>query len=280
MIMKFAAAAVIIFFAGCNSSVDPGPVNGYPAIQGNTWNYNAFASLTNFRPLQTGASFRDTSIMWRSIVRAEGSDTLLDSIATLKFTTRDTGAANSSGVQHYIVHGDTLLLFAYYNPSLALPKQGSGLRYTVAGRQFPSLEALMQTMSDGMVGSDTLWVELNPPPVLIFPLTVGREWQYRHTPFIINKKIAGTENVSTALGDIACYKIQWTWDINADGKPDSLLTGTDYVNNKGLIKRTFILNNVTISMAESPDPIGTVDLKNEWVVSSFEGALYPKFSGR
>ena len=136
MIRNIAVAAVIIFFAGCTSTVDPGPVNSYPGAQGNTWNYNALASLTNFQPLQAGASFRDTSITWRSIVHAEGRDTLLDSIATLKFTIQETGVFNSNGVQHYIVHGDTLSLFAYYNPSLALPKQGSGLRFTVAGRQF------------------------------------------------------------------------------------------------------------------------------------------------
>ena len=164
---------VIAGMMGCNSAVDPGPVTNYPLTKNNSWSYDVAASLTNFRPSRAGATFRDTSISWFTRVRAEGTDTLLDSIATWKFTTHDTGAVTSEGVQHYIVNGDTLFLFAYYNPNLALPKSGSGYRYSLGARDYSSISELIKTLTaeDNLV--DTLFVELSPPPVLIFPLVIG-----------------------------------------------------------------------------------------------------------
>jgi hypothetical protein len=269
------ATVVLMCMMGCNSTVDPGSVTNYPLSKNNSWSYDAAASLTNFRPAHAGITFRDTAISWITRVNAEGSDTLLDSIATWKFTTHDTGAVISDGVQHYIVSGDSLLLFAYYNPSLALPKRGLGYKYSFGRKQYNSVDELIKTLTAEISAVDTLWVELYPPPVLVFPLTIGKEWTYRTVPFRINKKIVGAENVSTPAGDFACYKIQWFWDINGDEKWDSSLTGIDFVNNKGLVKRTFEFKNLILSSSGSPDPLGYIDLKNEFTVKAFEGAIYP-----
>ena len=271
---------VIAGMMGCNSAVDPGPVTNYPLTKNNSWSYDVAASLTNFRPSRAGATFRDTSISWFTRVRAEGTDTLLDSIATWKFTTHDTGAVTSEGVQHYIVNGDTLFLFAYYNPNLALPKSGSGYRYSLGARDYSSISELIKTLTaeDNLV--DTLFVELSPPPVLIFPLVIGKEWTYRSEPFRINKKIIGAENVNTPAGTFACYKIQWFWDINGDEKWDSLLTGIDFVNSKGLVKRTLVVKNLVLSSSGSTDPLGYIDLTNEFTVKAFEGAIYPAVSAK
>ncbi len=268
-----------IAILGCNKAVDPGPVNSYPTIKDNTWNYNASAFLTNFRPIVVGATFRDSVIRWNAQTQSGGRDTLRDSIETWKFIVSERGVFNLDGIAHYITRGDSLKLFAYENPSLALPKQNSRYHFNIAGRHFNTLQHLFTEFygenQESNVSGVSLYYESNPPPVLIFPLTVGRQWTYRPAPFRIDKKIVGTERISTPAGDFACYKMQWFWDTNTDGKWDSLITGYDFLSSTDLIKRSIEVKNVVLSDETNPEGIGYIDIINEYVITDLEGSIFP-----
>jgi hypothetical protein len=264
---------IILLFSSCNKSVEPPDVKNYPLTAGSVWNYDGRFETFNFRPLNDSATFRDTVIERTLRVECIGNVVLRDSVSTIKFISTQSDFVGTSS-HYYVLQQDTLFQYAYgrIGGSIIMPKQHAKYKYHIAGLTFSSLQDAVRFFEESIEQfADSIIFDVRPPKTLVFPLKVGLEWSYRKRgyPFGIEKKVIGTENLTTPQGIFSVYKIQWFWDINNDGIRDTTISGFDYVGNQGLLKRTFLFTAFAVTV-DDPAPIGYVDAKDEFTITSFD----------
>lgn len=261
---------------GCNKSLDVENVPFYPAVSGNIWMYSGMDTVVNFRPIYPGVHFRDTSTHWVTRIDSLTNVILHDSVPTLSFRSTDTFDSLNQFIGHhyYITKNDSMFLFAYDGGSGVLPKKSSHYHFTVRGILFTSLEDIhryVRGMELSPQATVSIVYEERPPKVMVFPLHVGTEWTFRergYPSFFIGKKITGTESISTPAGELATYKIQWSWDFDNNGVADTDIQAFDYVTKNGLMKRTIILKNAVIT-EDDPTPLAYVDIEETYIITSF-----------
>ena len=280
--MKCALSTLCVMMLGllaCRSSTEPASeVNNYPLSAGYVWNYTGQYATFNFRPLRQGATFRDTVIQWPAKAEIVGRAVLRDSIDTWKFRSTTALSHTAFDEQYYLLNGDTLYQYAYRSGNLGFPKGFSPIRFVYQGRAFESLDEMFDVLTNGFPfnygepRADSIVYELTPPRVLIFPVRDGLQWSYRPkgTPGgRIDKKVVGVEQIPLPAIIYSTHKIQWLWDLNQDDIWDTTLVGFDYINAKGIIKRTFIFKDVEATSEQNPDEvIGLFDVKFEYLLKS------------
>ena len=266
-------AGVLLLIASCSYPPEPvSQIDHYPVKAGNTWSYTKTFSLYNFRPLISGFPFRDTSYAQQVTVEALGQELLNDGMNAWKFRTTGSGSP-VVGYNFYRQTRDAFLSVAYVNPWLVAPLQSSPIQYHYAGKAFGSIAEMASFIEgnpQGMPGlsGDSLIYETIPATAFLFPISVGREWEYRAPlPFLnwrIHKKVIGTMPLYLPAGAFSSYKIQWFWDTKNDGTWDPKMSGYDYITPQGLGKREFFLRDVAVFSDVSADTIALVDLKDEY----------------
>jgi hypothetical protein len=271
----------ILIVAGCTKDTLTGSLPStprYPFAAGNEWHYTRTLSTFNFRPIRTGATFRDTSVVTWYDVKVIGRDTLRDSIPTWKLQSTFSDSINPSrtGYTFYRELADTVILIAYNSDGFATPKQISSVRIHFAGKIFNSLPELFQKIEyvelSGMISStrsDSLTFEARPVRSLVYPLDVGKEWTYREigSPWYMKKKVVGAEWFTISRMFTPSVNIQWFWDMNNDSVIDTTITGNEYIGTEGLLGRTFIFKNFAV-FGDDPTPIGYFDVKDELKIRS------------
>jgi len=268
---------LLVLVLACCSPTDVGPVNNYPAATRSFWYYSCTDSVFNFRPTKP-VQFNDWITYSNARVEILGRDTMADGKEAMKF--KETTDLYGTRVNYYRRSGDTLLLIAHagYNSNSALLKGSSGHAYVFGGHRFRTVGELCAVMTtEAMLpasfNADTIIYEATPPRVLLFPLSVGKEWTMRQrmdtNGVTVNKKVIGSEVLTMPPGLMPVFKIQWFWDVNNDGVWDSDFICYDYVGDRGMVKRDIMFKNVVITTSECPDGIGLVDVLSEKRLNSF-----------
>jgi hypothetical protein len=276
--MKAVFFMILTFFflAGCNKSLDVQPVTSYPIQSGNIWMYAGIDTVYHFRPLVSTVHFKDTAVHWTTRIDSLGEVILQDSVHTWAFRSTDSfDTSHVIGYHYYTRNNDSLFLYAYSSASGGLPKKLSGYHLVFQGITFGSLGELHQYIRQaeripGYSATGTIVYEERPPKAMVFPLRVGSQWTFRERgyPFFIGKNITGTASVPTPAGEFAAFKIAWWWDMDNNNIADTNIEAFDYVTNNGLMKRTIVFKNATITNGD-PTPLGYVDIKEEYSITSF-----------
>lgn len=257
--------------AACKST-GPEQADRYPLAAGNEWVYDHTISYSNFQPVNPGTPLPFDTSETRSTVRVGivGQETLRDSLPAWHFSFQD-GTNVLSHRWHRVIQ-DTLFVYAYSGPGLALPKASHEFAFVIGNRTFDGAGKLLRFLevppSDYPI-FDSIIYEQRPPKSLVFPLRIGLAWNFRERgyPFGIGKQVLAYESISLPAGVFGVHKIRWFWDVNNDGMWDPNMEGYDYVNARGLVRRVFLIR-AAITLGD-PDPIGYIDITQDFALRSF-----------
>ena len=265
---QFVPIVLLAIFLSCNKSVEPLNVPTYPFTAGKVWNYRAEESLFNFHPTQVGVTFRDTSFIWSATVKARGDSLLHDTVATSKVTVSESLPELQPSENYYLLRNDTLYLYAWLsgNGDPILPKKSPPYRFLYKNYAYRDGQELYQSIggriySTPTTSAESLYYSSSPPSIFVFPLRVGASWIVTSLAGI-TKKVIGTESITTESGIFSTYIIEWSRST------DSTLTEKEYLSDKGLIKRTFVVRGLIVASSTFPEGFGTIDLKLEYVLTS------------
>ena len=87
---------------------------------------------------------------------------------------------------------------------------------------------------------------------------------------MIKKKIAESEVLETPAGTFFCYRIEWLYDINYDGRLDDDIHLADYYSAIGLVRRSIKIQDLVITDENSPDGIGVFDYSEEYQLINYQ----------
>jgi hypothetical protein len=282
-----------LFIALCCAAIlssckDSAPVNGtestttapgsarYPLEVGKVWHYRGTNKLQNFRPTVIGAQFPDSSWSWDADTYTPGLVRLPNGQWTWCVHIDE---GSSSADYYYLLEHDTLFLYAYSGSAQIAPKRSGGIGFTFAGRRYGSAGELATLLRSELVPPRIpsspldLIYDPRPPKALVFPLTTGQEWDYS-TPqgaFHIGKKVVGT--LPLIMGGRLWWatNVLWRWDINNDLRWDDDIEGEDAISDGGILRRSRIVRNLTITTESSPEGIGLIDFSTEYTLTSITG---------
>lgn len=264
---------------GCRQSATEGGATAlihYPLAVGNTWTYRATYALTDFRPSRPGVSIRDSVITTTAVTTITGKRILNDSLDAWEFRTVESDSPASVTTYHYYrAIGDTLFLIAYSNGGIFTPRHAIMKRFSFAGHRtsfIPELFLNFDKRSERVQrGPDGLIYEDSPPKAYVYPILPGNEWTYRKAgyPFRIGHKVIGVSNVGSSGSALSGLTIAWMWDLNADDVWDTDATGLEYVGEKGLLKRDFILKHVRIDDNDG-NALGTIQLRQTFEFAAIQ----------
>lgn len=249
-------------------------IQTYPLIPGTVWNYKVQYEIFNVRPESLAQYYQDT-LTWYASVELVGRDTLRDSIPVWKFISKewDDTLTYSPAFSYYSLHNDTMRLIAYSGGSLINPKVNSRNNNYDKRTFIDSLRKLFwqDFFINSLTPSDSLYFEVKPPIVLIFPLRHGLHWTFRERkyPFLIEKKVIGTKILSLPNTSPLSIMIQWFWDIDGNGNLDTDITGFDYITFDGIVKREFIFKDFVLKI-DDPENFGFVDTRQSFTLISIK----------
>lgn len=253
---NFLLLLIVPFILTCtNNPVGVVQYDWYPLAVGNSWEYTRFYAFVNLQSDTTcPLPFPDTLF---STVRVQISkmDTLLDSIPVYELSkTIQDSFTSYTGLAYYNNLEDGLYFYAYYN-SINLPPlhNSTGKSLSFKGKYFSSINEILEWLErmsfSTSLTSDSLIYYLPPRKSIQYPLQTGNQWTYGivggHIRF--DKKIISYELVTVPAGSFSCYKIQWLFDLNDDGKWESDIEFFDYISSIGIVKRSTLLKDLRIT---------------------------------
>jgi hypothetical protein len=99
------------------------------------------------------------------------------------------------------------------------------------------------------------------------------EWLAKAPPeeLSIKKKAIDRVQIQVPAGIYTCARIQWLYDVGSDGNWDTDIEAYDYISQIGLVKRTRIYHDVTVTTHEYPLGIGTSDIAEVWELTQTQG---------
>jgi hypothetical protein len=248
----------------------------YPLKVGHTWEYIRESSTFNFRSHTADIIRSDTTIFSDVIMEIVGVDTLRDSISTYVFYEQLTDMENrtSRSWSYYSNQDDGLYLVAYKDPGHVIPKSLVKKRFYFKGRHFSEIWEAAFLVQKGFLSCyqrlDSLYHEDPPLKSLHYPLKTGLQWVYTEgeDSWRIEKKVLRKEQVQVPAGQFICYKLQWLFDMNADGEWEDDIEFFDFVCPQGLIRREILFKDVGWFQGTSPhEPMALVDIKDEFKLS-------------
>jgi hypothetical protein len=271
--------------AGCGDDKPSGPILGdfaYPLQVGQIWKYSGRQYSFNFVP-ESLAINHSTNYNYVSTVQVMQKTKLLDTLDVYSFreTAVETGAGTSENRGYFNNRPDGFYCYAYGGTSSMMqPRKIAPTQYQLMfhGKALDNIERLVGTFLLSPSGqapqSDSL-TNIEDPPFhsLKYPLNAGSEWPVRIPPKLapINKKAIDRVQVQVPAGVFACARIQWLYDIGSDGSWDSDIEAYDYISEIGLVKRTRVYHNVTVTTHEYPLGIGTCDYADVWELTQTQG---------
>jgi hypothetical protein len=108
----------------------------------------------------------------------------------------------------------------------------------------------------GQFQADSVWYD---PPLLVLRYPLGGTWRYHDSTDSLgwtDKTLAGTSKISTPAGSFDCYRINWSFQGSLGGREV-----VEYVSEKGLIRRDWVLRDVEISGGSIFDSYDIVQLQ-------------------
>jgi hypothetical protein len=288
--MRRVAIVVTAFFAmtlitvSCKQSTGPSPVSAsYPFAAGNSWTYLITDSMTNIKILRPGWNRQDTVVHSVATVTCQGKVVLRDSLTAWCLRTVYNNQQYTAD-HYYTFPGDTMKCVAYAGSEImTLPKHNPEVRFQCGGRTFSSLAELKRTLIPDDPGfapspAGEIVYETDPPVALIYPLAIGRNWDYRtgsNGIVQIHKTIIETGTVRVPAGTFEASVIRWQWRWTFGGDPgwDSTMTGYECVSHQGLLKREFLIRNFAVTDEES-NVFATMDFIHQSVASSLPSFIF------
>jgi hypothetical protein len=266
---------IILMSLSCNQSTTVGipavTVSTYPFTSGVQWNYQAQFALTNIRGVRPGVVITDTVTIWNAHVTVIKDTLLRDGIMATKFVAAESLSRVLQSEKYFRIRNDTLFPIAWsmnYGIPI-LPKRKSDYSRFSIDQLNNSLQQLLnyseQFHFPYTASSDSLYYTSESLPLLIFPLRVGLEWDYlpHSSPAgQIHKKVTGIESVSLPAGARSAFVIEWTWENYPT------ISETEYIDDTGLLKRTWLQKSIILTTETFPDSAGMADLYMEYVLTS------------
>lgn len=249
--------------------------NWYPLAVGNSWEYSRFFASINVRPDTVSVPFADTFFSTGK-VEVTKKDSILDSIPVfelfevLKDNLDEYPSWNyfnnlEDGLYYYGSNGIS------YLPPLQSPTKKS---FYFKGRYFSNVREIVDWLEEAVCvplsNSEILDYYIPPRKRIQYPLRIGSKWTYTQAgdPWRIDAKIIRIEAVTVPAGMFYCYKIQWLYDLNDDGKWDSDIDFFQYVHSVGVVKWKILFKNVQY-IDELGNLIATFDALEEIQLTDF-----------
>jgi hypothetical protein len=269
---------------GCSDDKPSGPILGdfaYPLQVGQIWKYSGIQYDFNFVP-ESLATNHSTSYSYVSTVQVMQKTKLLDTLDVYSFReiVVQSGASTYECWHYYNNRPDGLYNYAYggtntwMQPRKIAPTQ---YQFTFQGKPLDYIRRLVGTSllsPSGLTSQSDSLTHIEDPPFhsLKYPLNAGSEWPVRIPPKLspINKKAIDRVQIQVPAGIFTCARIQWLYDLNNDGNWDSDIEAYDYISQIGLVKRTRVYHNVTVTAHEYPLGIGTCDMAEVWELTQVQ----------
>jgi len=267
------------------NGIPPLPISSYPMKIGNTWNYSRMFGTFNFRPIDSTASYTPDTVYGTGTVSVVGSATLpatwppsADSIETTVFKTVETESGYPDtiiGHRYFSADSSGLYLHGYSGGGLYGPTAREGFaQYSFHGITSSSIRGLVDAilLEANYLEADTIIREIPPLKTIQYPLTTGDQWTFRAAGSLFRiDKLVGQERYGPVNGMLFRYfEVNWLYDFDNDGAWDENIRVTDFISDKGLVKRTVELKDIIVTGPGGPDPIGLLDAKDEMVVTSLQ----------
>jgi len=204
-----------------------------------------------------------------STVEVIRTDTLLQSMPVYVFQEilyEQLYQRSFQSISFYNSQSDGFFLYAYRLPpnDKVLPKgsypTARSFRYHLSTTMLPMIEPIWGRTVGTSTVTDSLIFENPPVQVLPYPIGPGLQWKVRRFDgsFRLDKRVISKELVTVPAGDFECYKIQWLYDMDGDGKWDEDVIAYDYISDQGLIRRIWKWRNNTWTGAAG-DTLGTFE---------------------
>jgi hypothetical protein len=259
--MKLKQLLIIISLSGIllgcdNKSGNVAPtVEDYPMTVGSEWIYNRLIIMKYFESKTSDKVTEIDSINFTVKVWIDKDTVLNDTLPVKVFRSQESDEGSVSTL-FLNMDKEGLKTYAYSNPmgATAFAKKGT----TIKPDFVPYLN--MATEGKARAKSDIVF-EDKPALNIKMPLTLGSSWTYRYPtetiPLQIVKKVTGTETINIAGENFSCFKIQFEYLYSPAFEGISL---TDWISNKGLIKRKTVHKRVTLTYRDGEPSDSNVQL--------------------
>ena len=263
-------STILISFAGCDKDDDDSPNMDfkYPLTVGNSWDYELLF-IDDYDSLAESIGYCDDTLNYTASVEIISNEMIFDSIETFNFKIIEevyAGIYQTNEYYNNIAHN--FINYGYTSGSMITPKIDQQKQYIVFNDiKFDNILELSKWITNGsrLTKFTKDSIIYDPVNTLVYPLEEGRTWIYRepNQPFGIDKKIIGTEIISTSAGEFNCWKIEWIYT-------DSLFQDIeffDYIAEEGLVRR--IIKSQFYIANEIGEIIGTSDFIEEQILVDF-----------
>jgi len=270
---------------GCGDDKSSGPILGdfaYPLRVGQIWKYSGSYYSFNCRP-ESLAAYHFFSAEFVSTVQVMQKTKLLDTLDVYSFkeTAIESGIHAYQTWNYFNNRPDGFYCYAYGGTSSMMqPRKIAPTQYqlTFHGKTFDDIKELIGPSLISLSGlapqADSI-TNIEDPPVrcLKYPPIAGSEWPVKVLPEVmsIKKKAIDRVQIQVPAGIFTCARIQWLYDLGSDGSWDSDIEAYDYISQIGLVKRTRIYHDVTVTTHEYPLGIGTCDYAEVWELTQTQG---------
>lgn len=248
----------------------------FPLQEGNSWEYEYRTLWFTAADGRVAVIDTVTAEYWLQVAQRETLESSICCYELVESALYDsTDYYEASG--YYDDDETGLYLYAYESPFGVgvgvTPKLPPGVRVLVGGQEYSRVRAALSRCAGLLASparSDSLVFEDPPIQCLAYPLTVGEEWVYRQPgdPWAISKSVVGLTDVDVPAGIFNCYAIRWLIDFSEPHPEwDDDIEWVDYFSDSGLVRRTIAYHDVIVTSPDSPEPIDTLDLWEEAVLT-------------
>lgn len=208
----------------------------YPFKDGSYWSYIRTVNVSDIRPDSIRYYFNSYPLVYTGKTKIL-YDTIVNNVLTKCFVDDfvDNNNLNRSN-RFYFINNDTALIV--HSRQQSSPVSGNLPMTIFAGDSTHS--------------------------ILKYPVSTGKQWidYYSGSGVSITSKYLNFENINIASSVVSCIKTSYTFNYLND--PIYC-----YYSKSGMMKRSWIQNDVVFSTITHPNGIGTIDLDDETIVSEF-----------
>jgi hypothetical protein len=248
----------------------------YPLEVGNRWEYSTQNKFFNPRPDSIISVITEPSIYGQSEVTISKQQILDNSVNSYCFRQhlKQGDYPELYSEAYYNNQPEGLYLYAYRGTATILPRQAAK-KIRFKNRTYNDIRQLVKELTDNryflpLSQTDSLNYEYPPLRVIAYPFKIGSEWIYRYyDPILISKKIDKSETLETPAGTFFTYRVQWFYDLDSNGKWDDGIHVNEYYSGIGLVKRSFLIQNVELTTKNLID-IGLIDYSEEYELINYK----------
>jgi hypothetical protein len=225
-------------------------VDSYPMTVGTEWSYDRQVIIKKYESETSNNIVGVDTVNFTVKVWIE-KDTILNDTMNVKIFKSQENDNNWTSNQFKYLDNEGLRNYAYSNSGGAnvFAKKSSSIKYGLHTDFY-------KTGVNEILTSDDIIFEDKPTLDIKLPLGDNSSWTYRKPSetrkLQIDKSVVGNETLILNGKSYACYKVTWTYlnDPVFDG-----IEITDWISDKGLIKRETIHDRVTLTTQDG-EPIG------------------------